>query len=251
MRKPFDGDYSITQNFDDPRFRSSYLKFGILGHNGIDYGLPTGTLLVAPHSGKVLEAQNDPTGYGNYVKLENDVEGSVLGHMQSFSVRIGDQVAEGQQIGISDNTGNSTGPHLHWGYYRLPRNRDNGFNGYIDQTDWLNLKLPVLTITDQTRIPQIDNMEVQAIKSTLLDKTAEITGLKLSINSLNGKISSMQAQQDATNEALASCNQLRQAQITETVRTTSTTPTVIVTSTLPPQPSPTFIAWLKKLLGLG
>jgi murein DD-endopeptidase MepM/ murein hydrolase activator NlpD len=65
MQKPFAGSFPITQNFNDPRYRASYLKFGILGHNGIDYGTPTGTPISTPHSGKIIEATNDVAGYGS------------------------------------------------------------------------------------------------------------------------------------------------------------------------------------------
>lgn len=140
MRRPFDGNFPITQTFGNDLVINGvhiYGQWGLKGHNGIDYGLPTGTPLLAPHGGKILEAYFDAAGYGNYIKIEDDVQGSVLGHMMSFSVKIGDIVKEGQQIGISDNTGNSTGPHLHWGYYRFPRDRNNGYNGYIDQTSYI------------------------------------------------------------------------------------------------------------------
>jgi hypothetical protein len=138
MIKPFRGVYPLTQSFGVNK--ANYIQFGLQGHNGIDYGLPTGTQIIAPHSGHILEAGSDPTGYGNYIKIENDTEGSVLGHLQSFQCKVGDLVSEGQPIALSDNTGNSTGPHLHWGYYKKPRIRTNGYAGFIDQ-------LPLLTST--------------------------------------------------------------------------------------------------------
>ncbi len=141
MRKPFDGNFPKTQDWNDKCCRASYSKFGLMGHNGHDYGLPSGTRVVAPHGGKIIEATNDPTGYGNYVKIENDKEGSVLAHLSKISVKVGDQLIEGNEIGFSGNTGNSTGAHLHWGYYRIPRDRENGFLGFIDQDDWLNLQI--------------------------------------------------------------------------------------------------------------
>lgn len=137
MRKPFDGEYPLTQAFNDPCCRDAYAKFGLQGHNGQDYGMPTGTKVVAPHGGKVIEATLDPRGYGLYLKIENNIEGSVLAHLKEFRVGIGDTVLEGQMVAYSNNSGNSTGPHLHWGYYRLPRNRQNGFAGFIDQAPFL------------------------------------------------------------------------------------------------------------------
>jgi septal ring factor EnvC (AmiA/AmiB activator) len=132
MRKPFDGDYRISQTFGaNP---AMYAKFGYKGHNGMDWAMPNGTRILAPHSGKIIEARNDANGYGNYVKIENSKEGSVLGHLQSFSVKVGQEVKEGELIGLSNNTGYSTGPHLHWGYYLFPRDRNNGYGGFIDQS---------------------------------------------------------------------------------------------------------------------
>lgn len=133
MRRPYNGDYNQTQGFNDPCCRASYAKFGMKGHNGWDIGTPSGTPIVAPHAGKVIEAAFDAGGYGNYVKIENGTEGSVLAHLSSIAVKPGQTVAEGDPVGKSGNTGNSSGPHLHWGYYRMPRDRKNGFDGFIDQ----------------------------------------------------------------------------------------------------------------------
>ena len=132
MRLPYNGTYRQTQGFGGNP--ASYARFGLKGHNGLDYATPTGTPILAPFSGRVTQAQNDPNGYGLYVKIENDKYGTILAHLKSFNVSVGQQVSEGQQIGISDNTGNSTGPHLHWGVHPIPRNTNNGYNGYIDQT---------------------------------------------------------------------------------------------------------------------
>lgn len=131
MIKPFKGDFRISQIFGaNP---DMYAKFNYKGHNGIDFALPTGTEVIAPHSGKVIEAALDADGYGWYLKIENDKEGSVLGHNKELKVKVGDNVSEGQVIAISDNSGWSTGPHLHWGYYLLPRDRANGYGGFINQ----------------------------------------------------------------------------------------------------------------------
>jgi len=132
MIKPFEGNYPVTQTFGVNK--ESYSRFGLEGHNGIDYGLPMKTDIRSPHKGKVIEAAFDATGYGLYLKIENDKEGSVLAHLSEHFVSIGTEVGEGALIGRSGSTGNSTGPHLHHGWYMIPRDRSNGFNGYRDQT---------------------------------------------------------------------------------------------------------------------
>lgn len=143
MILPFRGNFILTQKFGaNPQ---NYSQFGLLGHNGLDYGLPTGTQVIAPIKGTVKEVAFDSGGYGNYIKIENDVEGTIVAHLQTFQVKVGDVVSEGQPIALSNNTGNSTGPHLHWGYYKFPRNRQNGYAGYIDQLPLITQPAPVPT----------------------------------------------------------------------------------------------------------
>lgn len=181
MRKPFNGDFALTQYFNDERYRASYAKFKVQdhngnwvplpGHNGVDYGLPSGTPVVAPHNGKVIEALDDPLGYGWYIKIENDQEGSVLAHLTegSIIVKVGESVDEGQKIALSDNSGNTTGPHLHWGYYRKPRDRQNGFGGFEDQLPFLQQAM-----NEQPQVP--------AGPSVTITDTDELRGLALIVN---------------------------------------------------------------------
>lgn len=140
MRLPFNGSFRLTQAFGgNPQ---AYARFGLKGHDGLDYGLPTGTPIYAPFSGKVTQTGYDGPGYGKYIKIENDKYGTVLAHLQNYSVIVGQQVAEGQQIATSDNTGNSTGPHLHWGVHPIPRDKGNGYAGYINQLPLIGVNPP-------------------------------------------------------------------------------------------------------------
>lgn len=179
MRLPYDGSYTITQRFGENP--ASYAKFGLKGHNGLDFGIPNGTPILAPFSGVVKEAYFDPNGYGWYVKIENEKEGTVLAHFMSFNVTIGQQVTEGQLVGLSDNTGNSTGPHLHWGYYTFPRDRANGYNGFIDQYEIIK---PLLVADESMTIgkkqfaaliTKLDDQDklIQSLNGKLADKDKE------------------------------------------------------------------------------
>lgn len=142
LRLPFTGDFKLTQEFGvNPQLYSQFfvlypdgMRRPMKGHNGLDFGLPNGTDVLAPHDGTVIEASSDLNGYGNYIKIENATMGSVLAHLDSVVVQVGFQVKAGQKIGTSGNTGYSTAPHLHWGWYLFPRDRANGLAGFIDQT---------------------------------------------------------------------------------------------------------------------
>ena len=122
-----DGQNRITQfwgeNADD------YKKFGLNGHNGLDISVPEGTPVRACAGGWVREAM-DGGSLGLYVKVMHDWGHTVYAHLSELRVKNGDTVKPGQVIGLSGNTGNSTGPHLHLGVRINPYNRGDGWLGY-------------------------------------------------------------------------------------------------------------------------
>ena len=83
-------------------------------HSGIDLVAKTGTPVYASAGGKVV-LSSWYYGYGNCIVVDH---GNGLktryAHLSGFNVKVGDTVSRGQQIGRSGNTGNSTGPHLHF-----------------------------------------------------------------------------------------------------------------------------------------
>jgi TP901 family phage tail tape measure protein len=85
-------------------------------HNGIDFGVPTGTNVKAWRGGRVIKSGWDTTGYGNYVELQH-ANGTIsrYGHNSYLLRQVGDVVRGGSVISKSGNTGNSTGPHVHFG----------------------------------------------------------------------------------------------------------------------------------------
>lgn len=134
----FEGNFPLSQRFgENPDW---YARFGMKGHNGIDYALPNGTKLYSCLFGTVTEFLNDTQGYGLYVKIENDECGVIYAHMQKSLVKVGDFVEPGRLLGYSNNTGNSTGPHLHFGVFPKPRDRGNGYAGYIDPLNPNNIE---------------------------------------------------------------------------------------------------------------
>jgi len=93
-------------------------------HWGLDFGVPTGTPVHAVSDGKIerLKPQTDINGkvigYGLYIVVRHtDGSASLYAHLSSTNVKLGDLVSANQQIAISDNSGKSTGPHLHFEYF--------------------------------------------------------------------------------------------------------------------------------------
>jgi murein DD-endopeptidase MepM/ murein hydrolase activator NlpD len=90
---------------------------GIHGHNGVDFGGPTGTSIKAAAGGTVTVARNGGYngGYGSYVVISHPNGTQTLyAHMSSVGVSVGQNVGQGDYIGAIGNTGKSTGPHLHF-----------------------------------------------------------------------------------------------------------------------------------------
>jgi murein DD-endopeptidase MepM/ murein hydrolase activator NlpD len=83
-------------------------------HAGIDVAVPTGTPVVAAGRGIVVEA-GDYFFNGNSVYIDHG-QGLVTlyCHLDRIEVLPGEAVAAGQRIGLSGNTGRTSGPHLHW-----------------------------------------------------------------------------------------------------------------------------------------
>lgn len=83
-------------------------------HYGVDYAVPTGTPIPSLTGGTVVQSGWNPAGFGNSVTVQYASGATVLyGHMQSVGVAAGQAVNAGQTLGLSDSTGNSTGPHVH------------------------------------------------------------------------------------------------------------------------------------------
>ena len=95
--------------------RQSPGGIGSTNHKGVDIGTPMGTPVLAAKAGTVTWASWNG-GYGNCVIISHGKGNSTLyGHLSGYNVSVGDQVSQGQVIAYSGNTGNSTGPHLHFG----------------------------------------------------------------------------------------------------------------------------------------
>jgi len=104
----------VTQTFAE-HVHAARLNGWTNYNGGVDWAVPTGTPIVAAQAGQVNAARRDATGYGTHLRIQHeDGYETIYGHMLDFAVKVGDKIGMGQVIGRSDNTGNSTGPHLHF-----------------------------------------------------------------------------------------------------------------------------------------
>jgi len=85
------------------------------GHLAIDIAAGMGAAIYAADSGVVVYAGWNSNGYGNVIMIDH-MNGyhTVYAHLSSINVSCGSSVFQGNTIGYSGSTGNSTGPHLHF-----------------------------------------------------------------------------------------------------------------------------------------
>ncbi|MER5714545.1 M23 family metallopeptidase [Streptomyces sp. NPDC002132] len=109
-------------------------------HSGQDFAVPTGTKVMAAHGGIVVKAGGNGAGdgpaYGNaiVIKHANGVY-SQYAHLSRVDVNVGQVVKTGQRIALSGNTGNSSGPHLHFEIRTTPN-----YGSAIDPVKFLRAK---------------------------------------------------------------------------------------------------------------
>ena len=117
MRTPLQSFRRVSSNFGVRTHPiSGYRKM----HQGIDFAAGTGTPVVAPADGVVVEARRWG-GYGNWLRIRhaNGLE-SGYGHLSRYGsgIRAGQRVSQGQVVAFVGSTGASTGPHLHYEIWR-------------------------------------------------------------------------------------------------------------------------------------
>ncbi len=110
-----EGMATPTRNFTvSARFGQSGAMWSSGRHTGLDFAAPLGTTIMAADDGKVVSV--GPAGaYGNLIEIAHgDGTRTLYAHLSDMDVRKGQAVKRGQHIGDLGNTGNSSGPHLHF-----------------------------------------------------------------------------------------------------------------------------------------
>ena len=82
-------------------------------HTGVDVAAEEGTIIKASMEG-IVELVSSEGDYGNHINIRNNNVSTLYAHCSKIFVKEGQIVGQGQEIGAVGNTGNSTGPHLHF-----------------------------------------------------------------------------------------------------------------------------------------
>jgi murein DD-endopeptidase MepM/ murein hydrolase activator NlpD len=108
-------------------------------HNGQDFDVPYGTDVYATGDGTVIESGWNSGGFGNYIVIDHGYGfQTVYGHLSSIKVTKGLNVKRGDLIGVSGNTGLSSGPHLHYQIeqFGTHKNPINFFNNDVNSEEY-------------------------------------------------------------------------------------------------------------------
>lgn len=148
----FDWHSKVTQWYGETAI--DYSRWGHKGHNGIDIACPIGTPVMTVAVGKIKKTGIEPDGFGIYIVITHlDDSETIYAHLNSVvSHEVGKEFQAGEVIAYSGTTGNSTGPHLHFGYRPKNYNKTNGYGGYEDPKPYL-MGIPYLAIPEPIQQP--------------------------------------------------------------------------------------------------
>ncbi len=132
MMWPVPGSTRLTATYPSYSDGSAHWGIDIVRTDVTTKGSP----FRAAQGGKVITAYNDGNwnyGFGNYCIIDHgDGKHTLYAHAQRLNVSVGDVVEKGEQIGLIGDTGNTTGPHLHF-EVRIKRS-----DGSVDRVNPLN-----------------------------------------------------------------------------------------------------------------
>lgn len=168
-------NYLFGKPVETGRISSYYGKRNLFGrsfHYGLDIAVPQGTPIYAAESGTVTISRY-AGGYGFLVELQH--EGSLreyktrYGHNRRLMVEVGEKVSKGQIIAYSGNTGDSTGPHLHFEV----RYKDAPIDPlpYIDTSSYSQSSIPPVSDIFDYGIMGIENLVITFF-NTMEEKVA-------------------------------------------------------------------------------
>ncbi len=116
LRLPLKEEYPVSSGFD--LLRQHPIIGQIREHKGTDWSVPVGSPVITTADGIVVESVVGHPTAGNYIEIQHGRRYITRYlHLSQLKVKAGQQVRRGEVIGLSGNSGLSTGPHLHYEVY--------------------------------------------------------------------------------------------------------------------------------------
>jgi len=139
---PFSGNFPVTFSFgaqsDNEEIKKKFQEWGIVGHNGLDFGLSAGNEVFACDVGKVVQTGNNGD-LGTSITIQHSWGQSLYGHLQETKVNEGEEIGVNNVIGLSGSSGAAFGKHLHFAIKPNNSDQNNGYLGFIDPSPYLSL----------------------------------------------------------------------------------------------------------------
>ena len=122
LRSPIKFQYRVSSRYNLRRKIAYYGK--VKPHKGTDFAAKVGTPIMSTANGKVIESRRKG-GNGNYVKIRhNSTYSTQYLHMKKRLVKVGQYVKQGDVIGLVGMTGNTSGPHVCYRFWKNGRQVD-------------------------------------------------------------------------------------------------------------------------------
>lgn len=148
---PVEGAGRILQRWGEhsDHYRAyTYNGVPLKGHNGIDFAAAAGAWVLAADAGRVIEISVEPSGFGQYIKLEHSWGESFYAQITGVEVDSGQTVQRGQRLAHVEPSRRRFPSHVHFAIRITPFNRLDGWGGFSDPMAFLYL--PDLPATPDT-----------------------------------------------------------------------------------------------------
>jgi murein DD-endopeptidase MepM/ murein hydrolase activator NlpD len=144
-------DPSISKG-DGLKFRQDHPVWHTgVWHFGQDFNAPYGTDVFATGNGTVSFAGWSSNGFGNYVMVDHGYGyQTIYGHLSKINVPVGLNVKRGDLLGLSGNSGTSSGPHLHY-QIEYNGNHENPLDYFSDDITADEYKEMILILSSKSR----------------------------------------------------------------------------------------------------
>ena len=179
-------------------------KTGTSNHHGVDYGVVVGTPIVAyadgkvtsvgsgGNSGKMMSVSHPNLGSWTDGKKSGSVTTQYM-HLNRFLKEEGAEVQAGEVIALSGNTGNSSGPHLHF-TFKIGGSQSNNDALYKSKLDNATL-IPVRNIEDEPAVASADDND-KGEKDVEVVAKVDVDSTDTSSDALSGQADDIKAAMD-------------------------------------------------------